>query len=272
MASGGMKRRPAVAGQFYESGGARLKAQVRGFVREDLPRQRVIGVISPHAGLMYSGSVAGDVFSRIELPDTFVIIGPNHSGLGAPLSMMSFGEWEMPGGTVAVDGRLSEKLLEYVPPLQEDEQAHLLEHSLEVQLPFILYFAPGSQIVPIVMADTSLEICRSLGEGLARAVRAVDYSVVIVASSDMSHYVSDSQAREIDRLAIERVIGLDPEGLHSVVRQKRITMCGYGPVTAMLFGAKALGARSAELVSYRTSGEINGDMSRVVGYAGMMVE
>ena len=272
MASGDIKRRPAVAGQFYESGGARLKAQVRGFISEDLPRQKVIGVVSPHAGLMYSGSVAGDVFSRIELPDTFVIIGPNHSGLGAPLSMMSFGEWEMPGGTITVDGRLSEKLLEYVAPLQEDEQAHLLEHSLEVQLPFILYFAPESRMVPIVMGDTSLETCRALGEGLARAVEAMDYPVVIVASSDMSHYVSDEQARELDRLAIERVIGLDPEGLHRVVRDNRITMCGYGPVTAMLFGAKALGARSAALVSYMTSGEVSGDMSRVVGYAGMMIE
>ncbi len=267
-----MKRRPVVAGQFYRGTRLRLEAEVAGYTRSDAERVRAVGVVSPHAGLMYSGAVAGEVFSRIEIPETFVLIGPNHTGLGAPLALMSFGSWEIPTGTLKIDPRLSEKLLEYVDPLQEDEQAHLLEHSLEVQTPFIVHFSGETRIVPIVMADTSLETCRSLGEGLAKAISQVDYPVTIVASSDMSHQVPDAEARRLDRLAINEVLDINPEGLHRVVRENGITMCGYAPVTAMLYGVKALGATDAELLDYRTSGEVSGDMSRVVGYAGIVIK
>ncbi len=272
MSSGEIIRRPVVAGQFYEATRSRLEAEVAGYTRNNAERVRAIGVVSPHAGFMYSGAVAGEVFSRIEIPETFVLIGPNHTGLGAPLSVMSFGDWEIPAGILKIDSGLSEKLLEYVDPLQEDEQAHLLEHSLEVQLPFIVHFSEEVRIVPIVMAETSIETCRALGEGLAKAISQLDYPVTIVASSDMSHQVSDVKARRLDRLAINEVLDINPERLYRVVCENGITMCGYAPVTAMLFSACNLGAVAAELVDYRTSGEVSGDMSRVVGYAGILVK
>jgi AmmeMemoRadiSam system protein B len=264
-------RRPVVAGQFYEGTKSRLDAQVGRFMRSDLPRRRAIGVVSPHAGLIYSGAVAGAVYSGIEPPKTFIIIGPNHTGLGAPLSVMSFGRWEIPGASFEIDHALARKLLEYVEPLEEDEQAHLLEHSLEVQLPFVAKVSSGARIVPIVISGTSLETCRCLGEGIARAVSEAGYPVLIVASSDMSHYLPDAEARRLDRLAMDQALALSPEGLHGVVRRMRISMCGFGPATAMLFAARLLGAASAELADYRTSGEVSGDFDRVVGYAGIVV-
>jgi len=266
-----IRRKPAVAGQFYEGSKARLEAQVAQYIVGGAVPEKVIGMVSPHAGLMYSGAVAGELYSRIEVPRTFVLIGPNHTGLGAPLAVMSFGQWDIPSGSVEVDFRLAELLLEYVDPLQEDEQAHLLEHSLEVQLPFIVHVAPAARIVPIVMGDTSLESCRALGQGIGEAVRELDYSVVIVASSDMSHFISDGEARRVDRLAIDQIVSLAPEALHEVVRRHRITMCGCGPATALLYAAQVLGAKSAELVAYQTSGDVSGDRARVVGYAGILI-
>ena len=265
------RRRPAVAGQFYEGTKARLEAQVSACMRTDVQREKVIGVVSPHAGLMYSGPVAGELYSRIEPPDTFVLIGPNHTGLGAPLAVMSFGQWEIPTASVEIDSRLAELLLECVDTLQEDEQAHHLEHSLEVQLPFIVHAAPGARIVPVCMGDTHIETCRALGQGIGEAIREVGYRVVVVASSDMSHFLSDDEARRLDRMAIDQVLALSPEGVHEVVRKKGITMCGFGPATTLLYAARVLGATSAELVDYRTSGDVSGDRKRVVGYAGILI-
>jgi len=261
-----------VAGQFYEGTPGRLEKQVRSLLAgTDAARTEAFGVVAPHAGFVYSGSVAGAVFARVEIPGTVLLVGPNHTGLGAPLSVMSFGEWELPNGTVSIDGALAGRLLEEVPPLEEDEQAHVLEHSLEVQLPFIVERAPGTRIVPVVMADTSLGTCRVLGEAVGRILREDPGRALVVASSDMSHYLPDAEARRRDRPAIERMLALDPEGLHRVVRENRISMCGFAPVTALLFAARAAGAASAELVDYRTSGEVNGDLGRVVGYAGVII-
>jgi AmmeMemoRadiSam system protein B len=147
----------------------------------------------------------------------------------------------------------------------------MFEHSLEVQLPFIAHFAKESRIVPLTIMSATIEECRQLGEGIAAAVKAVDYPVVIVASSDMSHYVSEAAAKKKDKMAIDRVLALDPEGLFDTVRSMQISMCGFLPVTAMLFAAKSLGAREAKLVRYATSGEVSGDYDHVVGYAGIIV-
>jgi len=271
MKDGIARRKPAVAGQFYEGTRSRLEAQVAAYMRPDARREKVIGMVSPHAGLMYSGAVAGELYSRVEPPETFVIIGPNHTGLGAPLAVMSFGQWEVPTGALDIDSRLAELLLECVDSLEEDEQAHHLEHSLEVQLPFIVHIAPGARIVPVAMGDTRLDTCRALGQGIGEAVRELGYSVVIVASSDMSHFLPDEETRQLDRMAIDQVLALSPEGVHGVVREKRISMCGFGPATALLYAAEVLGATSAELVGYRTSGDVSGDRARVVGYAGILI-
>jgi len=266
-----LKRAPAVAGQFYHGTASKLTAQVEQYVNKNTKREKAIGVVSPHAGLVYSGPVAGAVFSAIEFPETFVLLGPNHTGLGAKISLMESGQWEIPTGTFLIDEGISFKIAKSVPFVDKDSRGHMFEHSLEVQLPFIAYFSPSVKIVPISILTASVEECRILGEAIAAAVTSAGNSVVIVASSDMSHYLPDSVAREKDARAIRKILDLDPEGLFGTVVSEKISMCGYLPVTTMLFAAKALGAQSAKLIGYATSGEVSGDYDRVVGYAGIAV-
>ncbi len=266
-----MKRKPAVAGQFYSSNPSHLSDEVTGYLEKIDVKQRAIGVISPHAGLMYSGSVAGAVFSRIEIPRTFIVLSPNHTGLGSPISIMSQGVWEVPTGKLEIDEKISSELLKKCRLIEDDSLAHQREHSIEVQLPFIIELSPDARIVPVTMMTDSLETCRILGESLADVIDSSGYDVTIVASSDMTHYEEDSYARSLDRIAIDRILALDPEGLFNVVINKNISMCGFGPATTMLFAAKKLGAQRAELVKYMTSGDISGDYGHVVGYAGMII-
>jgi AmmeMemoRadiSam system protein B len=266
-----LKRTPAVAGQFYHGSASRLTQQIEQCIDRKAKKEKVLGVLSPHAGLMYSGSVAGAVYSAIEFPETFVLMGPNHTGLGAQISIMESGEWEIPTGISLIDEKISYRIAMNVPLVTKDTKAHMFEHSLEVQLPFIRYFSLEAKIVPIVMLAASVDECRILGEGIAKAVKSAGYPVVLVASSDMSHYVPESVARQKDGKAIEKILSLDPEGLYSTVVEERISMCGYLPVTTLLFAAKALGARSARLVKYSTSGEVSGDYDHVVGYAGIVL-
>ena len=265
-----MKRSPAVAGQFYYGTEPNLTRQVEQYIDKKSAKEKVIGMVSPHAGLMYSGPVAGAVYSAIEFPETFILIGPNHTGLGPNISLMETGEWEMPTGTFSIDEKISYKIALNVPVVSKDTKAHMFEHSLEVQLPFIAYFSRRVKIVPIIMMSASVEDCRMLGEGIAKAVKNAPYPVVIVASSDMSHYVPDNVAKQKDRKAIDRMLSLDPEGLYETVVRERISMCGYLPATTVLFAAKALGASSAKLVRYATSAEVSGDYEQVVGYAGVV--
>lgn len=266
-----MKRSPAVAGQFYYGTASKLNQQVEDFIDKNAKKEKVIGLVSPHAGLIYSGHVAGAVYSSIEFPETFVLIGPNHTGIGPQISLMAKGEWEIPTGTFLIDDKISHKISVNIPLVTKDIQAHMFEHSLEVQLPFIGYFSREAKIVPILILSATVGECRILGEGIAKAVRGSDYPVVIAASSDMSHYVPDSIARNKDEKAIQKILSLDPEGLYEIILKERISMCGYLPVVSMIFAAKALGAQSARLVKYSTSAEISGDYDHVVGYAGIVL-
>lgn len=274
-----MIRRPAVAGRFYQGSAQALKRQVEGLSTPGAERVRALGILSPHAGLIYSGSVAGAVYSRVELPDTFILIGPNHTGLGAPISLMAKGAWETPLGQAAIDEELAAAILGRSPRIKEDSLAHLREHSLEVQLPFIQYFKTDFKIVPIQMLDVRLETCREVGKAIAEAVKEKgqgsrgkgEGGVLIVASSDMTHYESARAAKEKDERAIRNILDLDPEELYQTVRDWGITMCGLGPAVAMLTACKALGATKAELIKYANSGEVSGDFDQVVGYAGIVV-
>ena len=266
-----MRRSAAVAGQFYYGDATMLARQVEQYIDEKAKKERVIGLVSPHAGLMYSGPVAGAVYSSIIFPETFVLIGPNHTGLGAPIALMDSGEWEIPTAVFQIDEKLSHRIAVNSPVVTRESRAHMFEHSLEVQLPFIAHFSVKVKIVPIVMLSASDEDCKMLGEGIAKAVKSAGGTVIIVASSDMSHYVQDSVARQKDRKAIDRMLSLDPRGLYETVVGERISMCGYLPATAMLYAAKALGAQSARLVKYATSAEVSGDYDHVVGYAGVVV-
>lgn len=273
-----MHRHPAVSGRFYAARPEALRRQVEGYTIPDAEKVKALGILSPHAGLMYSGPVAGAVYSSVHLPDTFILIGPNHTGFGAPVSVMSEGTWEMPFGAVEIDTVLARSILSHSPLLYDDPLAHLHEHSLEVQLPFIRYFKTNFKIVPIQMLDVRLETCLEVGRAVAEGIRNVGQraegigpGVLIVASSDMSHYESAAAAKEKDFKAINRILELDPEGLHRTVKQHGITMCGYGPTVAMLAACKILGASSARLVKYANSGDVSGDFDQVVGYAGIVV-
>lgn len=267
-----MKRRPAVAGQFYPSSRSELTKQVEGFIDKKAEKARAVGLVSPHAGLMYSGGVAGAVYSRIEFPHTFIIMGPNHTGLGSPVSIMSSSEWQMPTGELNIDSSIASRIKEKMNIVEEDSMAHRMEHSLEVQLPFILYYSSTVNIVPITLMIDSLDLCHALGDTLAEVIRKAAYPVTIIASSDMSHYETDTTARAKDKKAIERIVDMDPEGLYHTVRKEKISMCGVVPVTTMLFAARKLGAKEAVLVKYMTSGETSGDYDYVVGYSGIIVK
>jgi AmmeMemoRadiSam system protein B len=266
-----MKRKPAVAGQFYPASSQDLSRQVEGFITLDAGKEDAIGVVSPHAGLIYSGKVAGEVYSRIRIPHTVILIGPNHTGIGRPVSIMSAGSWQIPTGEFSIDEDVAGRLKEKTSLIEEDTTAHMMEHSIEVQLPFIFHFLQDVMIVPIMVMHDSLEICRQVGVAIADVIKESNSPILIVASSDMSHYETDITARRKDNMAIKRILEMDPEGLYSTVINEKISMCGIVPVATMLYAAKRLGAKKSRLVKYMTSGEISGDYGHVVGYAGMII-
>ncbi len=268
---GGMIRHPAVAGQFYPAAPLELERMVRRFTRDDAEKVAARAVVVPHAGYVYSGGVAGEVFSTLALPDRHVIFCPNHTGVGADAAIMTRGAWRMPWGDVPVDEALAARLVEAAPLLVDDPSAHRGEHSLEVQLPFLHRFLETFRIVPVTLGRLSLEECRALGEATASAIRKEASPPLIIASSDMTHYEPDAAARRKDRRAIDRILALDPEGLYRTVRSERITMCGFIPATVALFAAVSLGATTARLVKYATSGDASGDYDQVVGYAGLAI-
>lgn len=263
-------REPAVAGQFYPRSPGELEQQVKSMIGVG-PVRPALGVISPHAGYVYSGGVAGAVYGAVEMPELFVVLGPNHTGLGAAAAVMTSGIWRMPMGDVTVDSRLAEAILARSRVLAADETAHAFEHSVEVQLPFLQYLKGKVDFVPISLMTTSPEALRDIGQAIAGAISEDRRRVLVIASSDMTHYESQAEAQEKDSLALGRVLDLDPDGLLETVLSHHITMCGVGPATAMLHACRALGATGAKLVKYATSGDITGDFSQVVGYAGVIV-
>jgi len=264
-----MKRMPAVAGQFYPGTASGLSRALLELTREEKERLPAIGVVSPHAGYVYSGAVAGELFSSIQVPGRAVIFCPNHTGIGEDAAIMSRGAWRMPWGDVPVDEELAARLETACPLLREDASAHSREHAIEVQLPFLHRFRPDVRIVPVALGRLSLEDCRELGENVADAIEGDSERPLLVASSDMSHYVPDAVARKKDRMAIDRMLALDPEGLYRIVRTERISMCGVMPATVVLFAARRLGATSARLIRYATSGDVSREFDQVVGYAGL---
>jgi AmmeMemoRadiSam system protein B len=263
-----MFREPAVAGRFYPGSPARLAAEVEGFLRPGGARVAAPGLLAPHAGYMYSGAIAGEVYRKVEIPPRVIVLGPNHTGLGAAASLWPGGIWRTPLGEVPIDDGLTDALLA-APGVELDDQAHLHEHSLEVQLPFLQAGRPEVAIAALCLGPPSLAACEALGVALGKAAAAA--GALVVASSDMSHYVSAATAKEKDQLAIDRMLALDPAGLYEVVRRERISMCGMVPATVMLVAAREMGANHAELVRYGHSGEASGDLDQVVGYAAIRV-
>jgi MEMO1 family protein len=264
-------RHPAVAGQFYPRDPDRLVADIKTYASPKTSPIAAIGCIVPHAGYMYSGHVAGAVFARLKLPARFVILCPNHTGMGTPLSVVSEGQWETPLGSVSIDSRLATGLKSNFSFLSEDTHAHRSEHAIEVQLPFLQARLGKFSFVPIAVGTGRFEALEMLGNAMAEVIAVQPEPVLMIASSDMNHYESDGITRQKDALAIQRILALDPRGLFDVVNQQKISMCGYGPAVSMLTAARRLGATSAELIKYATSADVSGDREMVVGYAGVAV-
>ena len=267
-----MKRQPVVAGQFYPASASQLRTMIEKMVDEKAEREDVIGLVSPHAGYVYSGPVAGAVISRVKFKDTFIILGPNHTGRGKPLSIMTEGKWQTPLGDVEIDTELVQHLLSITRHLQKDEAAQQFEHSIEVQLPFLQYFKPDIKIVPITLSFASLDAYREIGKEIARAINDTGREAVLMASSDMTHYEPHDTATKKDKRAINAILHLDENELFRQVEEHNITMCGVAPVASLIVAAREMGATSAELVRYQTSGDTSGDYSAVVGYAGIIIK
>ncbi|MFW8600874.1 AmmeMemoRadiSam system protein B [Desulfobacterota bacterium M19] len=267
-----MIRLPAVAGQFYPADGEELRSLIAGMSSPvaAVKPYRALAAVVPHAGYVYSGAVAAQTFQRIEIPPVVVVTGPNHHGIGADLALMREGCWRMPMGEVNINSALADNLLGG-EVFSADYTAHLKEHSLEVQIPFLQYFSGELEIVPICASYITYAQCRRAGEELARAIEAWPQPVLMVASTDMTHYESRKIASRKDSLALDCIKNLDPEALYDTVIREKISMCGFIPVTIVLTAAVLLGASRAELVRYTDSGEVSGDIAQVVGYAGLIV-
>ena len=241
-------------------------------VDEKVVKEEVIGLVSPHAGYIYSGPVAGAVISKIKFKDTFIIIGPNHTGRGKSLSIMTQGRWKTPLGEIEIDSELGKQILATSSHLEEDNVAHQYEHSIEVQLPFLQYFKKDIRIVPIILAYSSGDTYKEVGKELAKAVKDLSKEVIIIASSDMTHYEPQKSAQRKDNQAIEAILDLNEDELLKRVDELKISMCGYAPAVSLISAAKELGATRAELVKYQTSGDTTGDYTSVVGYAGIIIK
>lgn len=268
-------REPAVAGRFYPAEPDILRAEVRSYLSNNSVPEHLkipaVGCIVPHAGYMYSGAVAGAVYARLDVPQRCVVLCPNHTGLGQPLAIMSEGSWNTPLGVVSIDSGLAVEIKTSFPDLSEDTESQRREHGIEVQLPFLKTQQPDFSFVPITLVTGRLEILEELGRTLASVIKKHQERILIIASSDMNHYENDSITRMKDHKAIEKILELDARGLFDVIKNEKISMCGFGPAIVMLTAARLLGAQRAELVRYATSGDVSGDLEIVVGYAAIAV-
>lgn len=267
-------RLAAVAGQFYPASKNTLKKQIEGFIKKTTALQDVIACLLPHAGYTYSGRVAVETVSSINIKDRIVLLGPNHTGYGANFSIMSRGSWQTPLGVIAIDTELAKHILKASEYLEEDALAHLHEHSIEVELPILQYFKEDFKIVPIAILCDEISKLKELGLAIACAIQKANLqdAVMLVASSDMTHYESEKAAGEKDKAAIEAILELNEDKLMEKIRELNITMCGYAPAITMIAAAKALGAKSAKLIKYQNSSAVTGDTSSVVGYAGIVIQ
>ncbi len=267
-----MRRSPIVAGQFYPGTKTAWEQQVRTYLAQaPAPQSPSLMAMVPHAGYPFSGPVAGKTLGAASLPETLLLLGPNHTGLGKALGLWPRGAWDIPGASLAIDERLAGAIVHGCQHIASDEAAHLREHSLEVILPFLWVLNPRTRIVPLAVAEHHLPTLLETAEHLHTVLGKQQQQVGIVVSSDMSHFISEQEAKHLDDMALQRILDLDPEGLYNTVRNNRISMCGVLPMTLGLQLAKRMGAVSAKLVDYATSADATGDRSQVVGYAGVLV-
>jgi hypothetical protein len=263
-------RKAFVAGQFYPADPADLSQTVDEYLQNTKPKEKAKVLMVPHAGYIYSGAIAGAAFSGVAIPDTVVLIGPNHTGLGAGVAVADYEAWETPLGIVKTNTELT-GLIAASPEFTKDNVAHANEHSLEVQLPFIQRLNPQATITAITVMSFGIEDCLQIGSAIARAIKKYDKETLIIVSSDMNHYESDRVSREKDQIAIAQLLHTDSAALLKVCKDRAITMCGVVPMAIGMTTARELGADSSILTGYATSGDVSNDHEHVVGYAGIMI-
>ncbi len=263
------RREPAVAGTFYPGDAVRIASFVAPYAGASAGQQRARVLVGPHAGYVYSGAICGDGYATVQVPDTVVVMGPNHTGRGQPNAIYAHGVFLLPGGEVPVDEELARLLSERMG-LVDDESAHRREHSIEVHLPFLRAKNPNLKIVPICLGHLRYDTCERMGRGLAE-VLSTRKDVLVVVSTDMSHYIPADMASRLDHMALDEVCAVEPRRLFDTVIDNDISMCGFIPTTVALTAARALGSREGRLVRYGNSGETSGDYSRVVGYASAVI-
>lgn len=267
-----MIRQPAVSGSFYPSVPETLSTQVDTLLVSKSRPSKAKAIIVPHAGYIYSGAVAGEVFASTEVPSQVILLGPNHHGFGPAIAVSGADSWATPLGNVPIAEELRQQLLMSITGLKTDDSAHEHEHSLEVMLPFLKRRQTDLSIVPIALGRLGLESCLALGSALASVLNAYNQDVLLLASSDMNHFSSAEITEKLDSLAISAMTAYDPVQLYHVVREKNISMCGFLPVITVMQAAREMGASSCRVVSYSHSGHVNGDNSSVVGYAGLTIQ
>jgi hypothetical protein len=266
-----MHRTAAVAGQFYAGEKKALREQVRNLLHQKLEPQKAVGIMVPHAGYIYSGAIAGQTFSLVQVPDRVVLLGPNHTGYGAAQAVYPAGSWQTPLGDILIDSSLAGQIIAGCGEATADELAHRYEHSLEVQVPFIQMKAPQARLVPVCLGHAPLQQLLDFGRSLGRLLATQPEPALLVASSDMTHFESAASARQRDMKALEKILAVDAEGLYRLVAAEAISMCGVVPTVVMLAAARELGACKGTLVRYGNSGETSGDHAEVVGYAGVII-
>lgn len=269
-----MNRKPVVAGRFYTDDPRLLKKELDQYLgplddNDDRPCDRL--VMLPHAGYMFSGAPCGKTLARARLGRTVILLGPNHTGLGAPISVWPSGIWEFPGGELEVNSSMASSLIESGVGFVANEAAHTREHSLEVLLPFLHRINPEIRIVPVCVSESSPSVLHRAGEIISDIISAADEPVTMVVSSDMSHFISAARAKKMDSMALEAIIRMDPQDFYSIVASNQISMCGVLPMTMGMFAARKLGATSGRLVEYTNSGQVTGDYESVVAYAGVII-
>lgn len=267
-------RPPAVAGTFYPADPRRLHRLIDELLAgPEVVRRPYPAVMVPHAGLKYSGNLAGDVLRRVQIPPTVIVLGPKHTRPGATWAVAPHDFWKIPGARVASDLKVVQALLEAIPNLQADSTAHAGEHAIEVELPFLARLSPRSKVVGVAIGGGDFKSCRRFAEGLAKVIRSCATPPLLVISSDMNHFAGDAETRRLDELALARIDRLDAEELLTTCREQRISMCGVLPAVIVMETLRILGRLNrAERIGHATSGDVNGERDRVVGYAGVVFE
>ncbi|BHH82917.1 AmmeMemoRadiSam system protein B [Desulforhopalus sp. 52FAK] len=266
-------REPVVAGRFYPADKRELLTTVERYMEEVVPQPplKAIAVIAPHAGYVYSGQLAAKTLHSVVIPKTVLLIGPNHTGQGAQASL-SARDWSTPFGHVKSNQKLTDHILSNSTSVIVDDNAHMSEHSLEVQLPFLQYLQPQLSITPLTLKSMSYEQCEGLAKSLFQGIKEYCEPVLIVASTDMSHYEPRAKSEVKDAMALAAIKELDPLQLYTTVQTNNISMCGVIPVVITLLVSQKLGADSVRMAGYMDSGAVSGDLKQVVGYAGVIIE